>query len=260
MYSYPYDLAGFKIKCSSSTTVTAIWPGLTAAQLTKYRKATNLTPGLASTFGYYDLPVTPATINGHNAVKYTLTDGQKGDSTAVDGFIIDPAGPATPVADPNIDTDGDGTPDATDPNPTNACIPMKSAPTCDLDNDGLPNSIDTDDDGDGATDAQEAAANTNPYDASSRPAVPCTTPNTGNNYCCTQPAPAPTTSCGCGSGCCGGSSSNISNINNTNSVNISNGSGVMFSPVYNMNNMYNSPVNFTSGPINFTVNKVPVIY
>jgi hypothetical protein len=96
-FDYPFGLVTFKVKCPTSTTVTTIWPGLTADKLTNYRKGTNLTPGDASTFGYYDLPVTRPVVNGSQAIKYTLTDGQKGDMTAVDGYIVDPAGPANPT-------------------------------------------------------------------------------------------------------------------------------------------------------------------
>ncbi|MBI1294096.1 hypothetical protein GC175_03945 [bacterium] len=67
------------------------------------------------------------------------------------------------------DTDGDGVVDELDPANTDACVPDHSAGPCDFDGDGIPNSNDTDDDGDGYSDADEILAGTNPYDANSVP-------------------------------------------------------------------------------------------
>jgi uncharacterized repeat protein (TIGR01451 family) len=71
------------------------------------------------------------------------------------------------------------------------------------------------------------------------------------------PPCAGTTGCnsGCGTGNCMPISS-ISCITNTNNVTITGGAGPMMSPVYNYNNVFNSNVNFTQGPINFNFSPV----
>jgi hypothetical protein len=60
---------------------------------------------------------------------------------------------------------------------------------------------------------------------------------------------------GCNSGCCM-KISEIKNITNTNTVTITEGSVTMLSPVYNYNNVFNSNVNFTQGPITFDFSPV----
>jgi len=62
-----------------------------------FRKFGPLVPGNEQTAGWYLLPnVTfeAVMIGGKSVVKasYTLTDGQLGDSTGVDGRIVDPGG------------------------------------------------------------------------------------------------------------------------------------------------------------------------
>jgi Bacterial Ig domain/Bacterial TSP3 repeat len=269
-YKYPWGLVGFKIKCATTTKVTAIWPTLTKAQLAIYRKAGNTIPGQNSSFGYYDLPKVDTTVNGYNAVQYILTDGLKGDDTVADGYIYDPSGPGE--LDPTtgaIDSDKDGVPDAQDPNPTDACIPYVSAANCDLDKDGIPNMNDLDDDGDGISDLEELQSGTDPYNKNTKPTGPvsnCTVQApcyTGCNSTCSNMTPAPSTcnTCGqstCGQspcgGCCGGNG--INNITNTNTVTITGGAGPMMAPVYNYNNVFNSNVNFTQGPISFDFSPV----
>jgi Bacterial Ig domain/Bacterial TSP3 repeat len=199
-YDYPYGLIGFKVKCVKTVTVTTIWPTLTKAQLAKYRKATNMTPGVDSTFGYIDLPKTDLIINGFNAVKYTVTDGQLGDMTGKDGVIIDPGSPIIDMTD----TDQDGVIDSEDSNPSDPCIPHNYADMCDYDKDGKVNKDDLDDDGDGYSDLVEIAAGTNPYDINSTPKpvvspvtpvtpTPTVTPTYTPTTVTTQPTTTPRT-------------------------------------------------------------------
>jgi uncharacterized repeat protein (TIGR01451 family) len=64
---------------------------------------------------------------------------------------------------------------------------------------------------------------------------------------------------GCNTGCGNGNCmpiSSISCITNTNTVTITGGAGPMVSPVYNYNNVFNSNVNFTQGPISFDFSPV----
>jgi hypothetical protein len=56
---------------------------------------------------------------------------------------------------PTGDSDSDGSINSVDPYPSNACLPSSSSPSCDLDKDRIPNSSDTDDDGDGSNDTNE---------------------------------------------------------------------------------------------------------
>jgi uncharacterized repeat protein (TIGR01451 family) len=88
-----------------------------------------------------------------------------------------------------------------------------------------------------------------------KPTSPCN-PCGGCNSSCGTPC-AGTTGCnsGCGTGNCMPITS-ISCITNTNTVTITGGSGPMVSPVYNYNNVFNSNVNFTQGPISFNFSPV----
>ncbi len=67
------------------------------------------------------------------ATDTTATDATATDATGTDGATAEPT-------DPNLDTDGDGTPDVSD---------------TDDDNDGIPDATDSDENGDGTADAQE---------------------------------------------------------------------------------------------------------
>ena len=72
----------------------------------RYRKFGPTTPGDPLTNTWYDLPNAffDTQMLGSNLVtrvSYLLQDGALGDSTAVDGVIVDPGGPAVPVA-PNV--------------------------------------------------------------------------------------------------------------------------------------------------------------
>jgi uncharacterized repeat protein (TIGR01451 family) len=73
----------------------------------------------------------------------------------------------------------------------------------------------------------------------------CSSPCAGNAGC----------NSGCGTGCCHPFSM-ISNVTNTNNVTITGGTGPMFAPVYNYNNVFNSNVNFTQGPVIFDFSPV----
>jgi hypothetical protein len=63
----------------------------------------------------------------------------------------------------NADTDDDGVNDFTD------TFPLNISESVDTDSDGIGNNADTDDDGDGYSDAEEAAEGTDPLDANSAP-------------------------------------------------------------------------------------------
>ena len=74
------------------------------------------------------------------------------------------------------DADGDGIPDATDPDDDNDGVldgadafPLDPNESVDTDSDGIGNNADLVDDGDGYTDQIEIVAGTNPLDASSKP-------------------------------------------------------------------------------------------
>lgn len=100
-YTYPFGLIHFESKCSNSVTVTMIWHGIDNKDGLAFRKYGPLVPG-DSTFTFYDYPVEFGTVdlNGKTLLttKFTVTDGQKGDQTIVDGLIIDPAGIIKKVA------------------------------------------------------------------------------------------------------------------------------------------------------------------
>ena len=85
-----------------------------------------------------------------------------------------PLNPCDPNVDSNactpVDADGDGyaanypaSHPQFDPNDSNPCVPQVSAGPCDFDQDGIVNSLDTDDDGDGVKDTDDV----DPYDKNS---------------------------------------------------------------------------------------------
>jgi hypothetical protein len=93
----PQGLMYFEIQCSQ-TLVTMYFHGVTRVprnvELLKYGPTT---PGDETTVGWYKLPdvqFSLATVGGKPVatVTYTLTDGQLGDNTGVDGKIVDPVG------------------------------------------------------------------------------------------------------------------------------------------------------------------------
>ncbi len=76
---------------------------------------------------------------------------------------LDPCSPDNSVSACNgVDNDGDGffagipeTDPQYDPDDTDPCVPSNASPTCDLDNDGIINQQDEDDDGDGVKDVND---------------------------------------------------------------------------------------------------------
>jgi hypothetical protein len=96
-YSYPFGLVGFELPCSSAT-VKVYFYGTNNLSGYTYRKYGPTTPGDPSTEQWYTLPgVTFGSEEiGGSMVAYaefTLTDGQIGDDTGVDGRIVDQGGP-----------------------------------------------------------------------------------------------------------------------------------------------------------------------
>jgi hypothetical protein len=97
------------------------------------------------------------------------TDGDgKGDLSEV-GRDTDGDGIIDALESSIEDADNDGVVDELDPANTDACIPSIAAGACDLDKDGLPNSEDADDDGDGFSDVMENLLGTDPLDAQDKP-------------------------------------------------------------------------------------------
>ncbi|MBI5914063.1 MAG: hypothetical protein HY842_01700, partial [Bacteroidetes bacterium] len=105
-----------------------------------------------------------------------LTDGEEdvNHNGSLDVGESDPLDPCSPFSNgafcDNIDNDNDGfyadVPPGDpfyDTNDNNACVPSVSSPTCDFDNDGIPNQNDLDDDNDGVNDIQDV----NPYNQNS---------------------------------------------------------------------------------------------
>jgi hypothetical protein len=98
--SYPFGLLDFAVKCSGTTNVKMYWHGIADLANENYeiRKITNQTPGQNSTKSWYKPSVTNASevINGVRVAttSYSLVDGQLGDDTGTDGYIVDPVGPA----------------------------------------------------------------------------------------------------------------------------------------------------------------------
>jgi RNA-directed DNA polymerase len=95
-YASPFGHLGFRIPCASAT-VTIYYHGTASLADHVYRKY-GPAPG-GGTSSWYELPgVTfgQATVGGQTVATATLNlqDGQLGDSTGVDGAIVDPGGPA----------------------------------------------------------------------------------------------------------------------------------------------------------------------
>ena len=98
---YPLGLNEFVIPCASSVDITVYYHQEISLTPYTYKKYGPLVPGdLLSQQWYVLNDVTPVTIGsqvvGGNTVatvSFTLTDGQPGDDTGVDGFIIDANGP-----------------------------------------------------------------------------------------------------------------------------------------------------------------------
>lgn len=100
-YTYPFGLVSFELPCNSAR-IRVYFHGSNDLRGFLYRKYGPITPGDPATTTWYTLSgVTfgTANIGGHTVayVEFTLTDGQKGDDTGVDGRIVDQGGPAQPV-------------------------------------------------------------------------------------------------------------------------------------------------------------------
>ncbi|MCB1886109.1 MAG: hypothetical protein KDH20_00765 [Rhodocyclaceae bacterium] len=96
---YPDGIASFTLPCSTAT-VTLTYPGSNFLPGLVLRKYGPQAPDFAGGDRWYSMP--GASINrSARSVTYTLTDGGLGDSTAVDGQIVDPVGlalfPATDI-------------------------------------------------------------------------------------------------------------------------------------------------------------------
>jgi hypothetical protein len=99
-FDYPYGLVGFTIPCSAAT-VKVIFHNAANLNGFTYRKF-GPTPPAFNNPQWYTLPgVTFGTevIGGQTVATatFTLTDGQLGDDTDVDGFIVDQGGPGLPA-------------------------------------------------------------------------------------------------------------------------------------------------------------------
>ena len=96
-YDYPFGLVGFRLPCAGPAAVKIYFHG--SSELgPPYRKYGPTTPGDIGTLAWYSLPATvfsTASVNASTVatVEFSLTDGQLGDSTGVDGQIVDPGGP-----------------------------------------------------------------------------------------------------------------------------------------------------------------------
>jgi hypothetical protein len=98
-FSYPFGLVGFRINCNSAT-IKFIFHGATNLNGYSFRKY-GPTPPNFNNPQWYTLPnvVFGQELIGGQTVAtatFTLTDGGRGDDTAVDGWINCPAGPGQP--------------------------------------------------------------------------------------------------------------------------------------------------------------------
>ena len=91
-----------------------------------------------------------------STVTFDLTDGVLGDTTGVDGQIVDPGGPALLLTG-TADTDGDGVADYVD------AFPLDPNETVDTDGDGL-------------DDGEEVFLGSNPLGANDRSQIPLALP------------------------------------------------------------------------------------
>jgi hypothetical protein len=103
-FNYPFGLLGFTLPCSPAN-VTVLYHGASIPLVPQiYRKYGPVAPVFGAA-QFYTLPgvvFDTTTVAGQAVarVRFTLTDGQLGDDTAVDGLIIDQGGPAVPAASP----------------------------------------------------------------------------------------------------------------------------------------------------------------
>jgi uncharacterized repeat protein (TIGR02543 family) len=98
-FNYPYGLVGFRLNCSSAT-VKIIYHGVTSLNGYTFRKYGPTPPNFNNPQCY----TLPGVVFGQEVIggqtvataTFTLNDGQLGDDTGVDEWIIDQGGPALP--------------------------------------------------------------------------------------------------------------------------------------------------------------------
>jgi hypothetical protein len=105
-YSYAYGLVGFRLPCTSAT-IRIYFHGTDDLTGYIYRKYGPILPDFDKP-QWYTLPdvIYGTTVIGGKVVAYVefvLVDGQLGDDTDIDGWIIEPGGPALIASDFNMD-------------------------------------------------------------------------------------------------------------------------------------------------------------
>jgi hypothetical protein len=114
-YEYPYGLIDLKVECLDKSkspgtlTMRTFWHNITDWSEYSYRKYGTKLPGTLNSdswFGFDErtnsktnIPLEFSyqlldNIKKAGIIKFTLTDGQLGDDTQLDGFIVDPSGPS----------------------------------------------------------------------------------------------------------------------------------------------------------------------
>jgi hypothetical protein len=101
-HNYPYVLVGFEVNCSQADLTVFYHNAVDNLAKNAYRKYGPTIPGDEQSTTWYSLPKVAfdfVTIGGQPALtaKFSLTDGQLGDDTGVDGRIVDDGGLAEKV-------------------------------------------------------------------------------------------------------------------------------------------------------------------
>ncbi|MCB1876040.1 MAG: hypothetical protein KDH88_08705 [Chromatiales bacterium] len=97
--SYPAGLASFELGCATAQ-VTLFFSAGTLESDMRVRKFGPIAPDFGGPSRWYEIPGANLDVI-NQTIRFTLNDGALGDSTAVDGRIVDPVGPAAlPVAVP----------------------------------------------------------------------------------------------------------------------------------------------------------------
>ncbi|MDM8564975.1 FG-GAP-like repeat-containing protein [Candidatus Halobeggiatoa sp. HSG11] len=92
-YSFPTDLIRFELEATETAHVDIYYKNINSLDNFVYRKYGPTTPGNSSTIGWYNFSnATFTLVDNMVKVSLTLTDGQLGDDTGVDGIIIDDGG------------------------------------------------------------------------------------------------------------------------------------------------------------------------
>jgi Subtilase family len=94
---YPFGVFSFKVKCDSSVKVKISYPTIKDWKEWKLRKLIFNKQNL--TYNWQDYAAELGFENGIATITYTIKDGEYGDSTAKDGYIIDPIGLVKVTAD-----------------------------------------------------------------------------------------------------------------------------------------------------------------